>query len=199
MTGGKRRPPREREAGVACRRCSCAVRQALALEASLAPCRGEAWGPMPARPIPYHPAAGDEVLAFFARVFAELGHDFDPASKDRDLADIPTEYPCAGGGFWMVRDGDDGPVVGTIALRRLGEDAAELKRFYVREAWQGRGLGKRLLETAIARAREQGIGRIRLDTTAKSAAAIRLFERRGFTAIGRVLAESRGWWMGDGG
>ena len=140
---------------------------------------------MPTRPIPYHPAAGHEVLAFFARVFAELGHDLDPASKDRDLADIPAAYQRDGGGFWMVRDGEGGPVIGTVALRRLGDDVAELKRFYVREAWQGRGLGKSLLETTIARAREQGIGRIRLDTTAKSAAAIRLFERRGFTAIGR--------------
>lgn len=125
------------------------------------------------------------MLAFFAKVFSELGRDFDSISKERDLADIPADYQHSGGEFWMLRDGEEGPVIGTIALRWLGDDSAEVKRFYLLEEWRGRGLGKKLLETAIAYAREQGFARVRLDTTLKSEAAIRLFEAAGFTRIER--------------
>lgn len=140
---------------------------------------------MPVQPPSYHPSAKDDVLVFFAKVFAELNRDLDLDSKERDLTDIPAVYQHAGGGFWVLRDGEEGPVIGTIALRRLDDDCAEIKRFYLRAAWHGQGLGKRLLEMAIAHARDQGFGRIRLDTTTRSAAAIRLFESYGFTAIGR--------------
>lgn len=133
----------------------------------------------------YQPSERAEVLAFFAKVFTELGKDFDLISKEQDLADIPAAYQHSGGEFWMLRDGEEGPVIGTIALRRLGDDCAELKRFYLLEAWHGMGLGKRLLETAIAHARDQGFARVRLDTTLKSEAAIRLFEAAGFTRIER--------------
>jgi ribosomal protein S18 acetylase RimI-like enzyme len=134
---------------------------------------------------PYDPSARDQVLSFFAKVFSELGRDFDSISKEGDLADIPAVYQSSGGGFWTLRDGEEGAVIGTIALRRLDEDCAELKRFYLLEAWRGRGLGKRLLETAVVHARDQGFARIRLDTTLKSGAAIRLFEAEGFTRIER--------------
>ena len=125
------------------------------------------------------------MLTFFAKVFSELGRDFDPISKERDLADISAVYQTSGGEFWMLRNGEEGPVIGTIALRRLGDDCAELKRFYLLEAWHGMGLGKKLLEAAIAHARDQGFARVRLDTTLKSEAAIRLFEAAGFTRIER--------------
>ncbi|MEK7953358.1 GNAT family N-acetyltransferase [Luteolibacter soli] len=139
---------------------------------------------------PYQPPASDEVVAFFTKVFGELDRDFDLISKERDLADIPAAYQHSGGEFWMLRDGEDGLVTGTIALRRLDEECAELKRFYLLAAWHGRGLGRRLLETAIGHAREQGFARIRLDTTTKSTAAIRLFEANGFIPIERYNDDS---------
>ncbi|RYD74547.1 MAG: GNAT family N-acetyltransferase [Verrucomicrobiaceae bacterium] len=135
--------------------------------------------------VSYRPSSRDEVLAFFAKVFSELGRDSELISKEPDLADIPAAFQHSGGEFWMLRDSAEGPVIGTIALRRLDEDCSELKRFYLLEAWRGMGLGKRLLETAIAHARDQGFARVRLDTTLKSEAAIRLFEAEGFTRIER--------------
>lgn len=133
----------------------------------------------------YSPPHRQKLLTFFAEVFHELGRDFDSISKDGDLADIAAAYQHSGGEFWMLRNGVEGPVLGTIALRRLDDDCAELKRFYLLEAWRGRGLGKRLLETAITHARDQGFARVRLDTTLKSEEAIRLFEATGFTRIER--------------
>jgi len=133
----------------------------------------------------YEASAKDEVLAFFAQVFTELGRVFDPVSKEQDLADISAAYQHSGGEFWNLRGSVDGPVIGTIALRRLGDDCAEVKRFYLLDAWRGKGLGKRLMKTAIAHARDQGFARVRLDTTLKSEAAIRLFEAAGFTRIER--------------
>jgi hypothetical protein len=80
--------------------------------------------------VSYHPSFKEEVLTFFSKVFSELGRDLDLISKEGDLADIPGVHQSSGGGFWILRDGVDGTVIGTVALRRLDEDCAELKRFY---------------------------------------------------------------------
>lgn len=50
--------------------------------------------------------------------------------------------------------------------------------------YRGRGLGRRLLDGCVARAREQGLSRIQLGVWASNAAAVRLYERSGFEREG---------------
>ena len=50
---------------------------------------------------------------------------------------------------------------------------------------RGRGLGRRLLEEALRRCRDQGLTRIELDVLASNEAAIHLYERSGFVLEGR--------------
>jgi len=46
--------------------------------------------------------------------------------------------------------------------------------------YRGRGIGARLLEASVAKARAKGITRIELDARADNGAALRLYERAGF-------------------
>ena len=77
----------------------------------------------------------------------------------------------------------DGEVVGSIALRDLGDDELELKRMYLRSSQRGRGLGKQLLVTALDWARAHGATVIKLDTSERMLAAQRLYEASGFRRV----------------
>lgn len=126
--------------------------------------------------VPFRP---EHVAAFRALVsdtLVEFGFTADP-ELDPDLADPAAAYEA----IWVAVRGER--VAGSVALRRLGPDAVELKRMYLRPEERGRGLGRRLLDTALLWAREHGIRTIALDTTERMAAAIRLYERYGFARV----------------
>jgi putative acetyltransferase len=78
---------------------------------------------------------------------------------------------------------DGGKVVGSVALRDLGDGAVELKRMYLRPDQRGRGLGRQLLGVALDWARDRGMRAVRLDTSERMLAAQRLYEAHGFERV----------------
>ena len=54
----------------------------------------------------------------------------------------------------------------------------------VRQAWRGRGVGKRLIQAALAAARERGLTRVELTVRADNTRAKRLYESVGFETEG---------------
>jgi putative acetyltransferase len=84
--------------------------------------------------------------------------------------------------FLVARDAD-GQAVATGALALFGP-WAELKRMWVVPAMRGRGVSKAILEALEARAREERVGQLRLETGVENHAALALYERAGFTRCG---------------
>jgi putative acetyltransferase len=98
---------------------------------------------------------------------------------DQELAGLPGDYAPPAGALLIARDAGASPA-GCVALRRLDARSVEMKRMYVREAFRGSGLGRRLAEQVIAEARQRGAGRLVLDTMPKLKTAIALYGRLGF-------------------
>jgi molybdenum cofactor guanylyltransferase len=128
------------------------------------------------RIVPFRP---EHAAGFRALVGVTLReHGFEPDhALDPDLADPSAVYEAV----WVALAGDD--VVGSVALRRLATDEVELKRMYLLPRLRGRGVGRKLLQMAIAWGREHRIARIVLDTTEDMEAARRLYEANGFAQV----------------
>jgi putative acetyltransferase len=133
--------------------------------------------------ISYEADHQEVITFFFNEVWRGSRFPFDPSGAHADVLRIPAEYQSSGGGFWLLLIA--GQVVGTVALRRLPDNVAEVKRLNVLTAFREQGLGTRLLRHAIRHARDVGFRTVRLDTVRNSGSAVRLFERHGFTEIPR--------------
>lgn len=72
---------------------------------------------------------------------------------------------------------------GCIAIRPFAETQAELKRMFVRPAFRGKSIGRKLLLEIFTRAAESGYRSILLDTVPAMQDAIHLYRKMGFTDI----------------
>ena len=126
--------------------------------------------------VPFEPRYAEGFAVLVADTLREFGFERDP-ELDRDLDDPAGTYAA----LWIALVG--GEVAGSVALRDLGGHAYELKRMYLRSSHRGRGIGKRLLATALDWAGANGAKVLRLDTTERMTAARRLYESAGFVRV----------------
>jgi ribosomal protein S18 acetylase RimI-like enzyme len=77
----------------------------------------------------------------------------------------------------------DSEVAGTVALRPLRAGACEVKRLYVPARFRGHGLGRKLLQAAIADARQTGYSEMYCDTLPDMQEAAKLYDSSGFTRV----------------
>jgi L-amino acid N-acyltransferase YncA len=101
----------------------------------------------------------------------------------------------------LVAAADDGGVVGWASLnvfnaRRAYDHVADLS-LYIERAWRGQGVGQRLLEALIARARELGYHKLVLAAFPWNAAGMRAYGRAGFREVGIYREQGRldGRWV----
>lgn len=106
------------------------------------------------------------------------------AADQPDLTDIPGFYLTGAGGFWVARD-PAGCIVGTIALKDIGDRQAALRKMFVAADHRGRaaGVAQALLDTLLAAAQDRALTDIYLGTTARFLAAHRFYEKNGFTLV----------------
>jgi len=109
---------------------------------------------------------------------------FDIGSDDQpDLTSIPSFYQVGAGGFWVARS--DGEIVGTIALRDIGNRQGALRKMFVRASHRGAryGVALGLLEHLVRTAASRNMRELYLGTTERFVAAHRFYEKNGFSRI----------------
>ena len=126
--------------------------------------------------VTWRPALAPD-FARLNRAWLELYFTVEPL--DEEYLRDPEGYIIAPGGeIFFALDGDE--VIGTCAMIPRGDDEFELAKLAVTPAAQGRGIGQRLVEAAIAFARSRGAKRVILVSNSGLGPALRLYERLGF-------------------
>jgi ribosomal protein S18 acetylase RimI-like enzyme len=102
-----------------------------------------------------------------------------------DIDDIDMAYmKTAGNHFWVAEttsdlpsDGAAGEIVGMIGVQHHEEGVGEIRRLRVRADVRRRGIGSKLIETALHFCQERSYLKITLDTFMEREPAIKLFEK----------------------
>jgi GNAT superfamily N-acetyltransferase len=122
----------------------------------------------------------DAVRDLFLAYGELLGFNTCFAGLDQELTTLPGDYAPPRGCLLLARQG--GEPAGCVGVRPLNAADCEMKRLFVRPHYRGAGLGRKLAETAIERARRMGYRRICLDTLPAMREARALYSSLGFTA-----------------
>ena len=89
---------------------------------------------------------------------------------------------------FLVAENSDGAVVGCVATDIFWADLAEIKSLAVEPGSKGSGIGRRLVEAAVAQSRALGVTRLFALTYEKD-----FFEKMGFRAIPRETLPEKVW------
>jgi len=134
------------------------------------------------------PGAVGAISAMHARYYARehgFGVYFE-AKVAAECAAFCSRLDPARDGLWLLVDG--GRIAGSVAIDGSGTDGAHLRWFIIDDELRGRGLGRRMIDTAMGFCRRAGHRAAYLTTFAGLEAARALYEQQGF----RLVAEAGG-------
>lgn len=102
-----------------------------------------------------------------------------------DLLDIENFYFKSGGTFLGAFIDDK--LVGTIALVKFNDEAAAIRKMFVKKEFRGKefAIAQHLLEQLIAYSEENGIKNLYLGTVTILQAALRFYEKNNFITISK--------------
>ena len=120
----------------------------------------------------------ERVITIFREYVASPSVNLDFQDYESEFAALPGKYAAPEGRLLLAWK--NGAVVGCAALRKVDASVCEMKRVYVQPAARGDGLGRRLVESTIAAAREAGYSRICLDVLPEFTRAQHMYAALGF-------------------
>ncbi|WP_051329262.1 GNAT family N-acetyltransferase [Geminicoccus roseus] len=124
-------------------------------------------------------AAVDLFRAYAASLDVDLAYQ----GFEAEMRSMPGKYAPPEGELLLARHSDGVPA-GCVALRPIAPDGCcEMKRLYVAPEGRGMGLGVRLVEAILGKARRIGYREMRLDTLPSMAGAQALYRRLGFEIV----------------
>lgn len=100
-----------------------------------------------------------------------------------DLERLSETYRGPNGIFLVAEDA--GRIVGTCGVKAEDSHTALLRRLFVEASHRGKGIGRRLLEEAVAFCRKRGFRDVMIQTSARMERAIQLCRAIGFREEGR--------------
>lgn len=106
-----------------------------------------------------------------------LGGHLAESDTGLDIDDIHHAYMTNPGNHFWVAETSDGQVVGMIGVQHHETDVGEMRRLRVRSDMRRKGIGTRLMETALKFCADHGYLKITLDTFVDREPAIRLFKK----------------------
>ena len=121
----------------------------------------------------------NDIIEFLEKCLPESERHLDLEGRHRVYLNIDENFDH----FWCMLEGKS--IIGTAALKRRDEKRCELKSLYLLKKYQGRGFGKKLLDTVLKRAREEGFAEMYLDTLKSSERAVALYKKNGFVVTER--------------
>ena len=107
---------------------------------------------------------------------------FEVEPIDEEMLSDPQRFIIDKGGHILFAE-MNGAVVGTCALMKSGVDQLELGKMAVAEEYQGQGIGRALLKSAIEQAQKAGAKELLLYSNSILKPAIHLYESFGFTSV----------------
>jgi ribosomal protein S18 acetylase RimI-like enzyme len=125
--------------------------------------------------------------------YGEFAPRLEPGGWDRMRQSLAAARLVAGGARLMVAE-KEGNVLGSVAYYPPGRSTptifqsewASLRALAVEPQARGRGIGRRLTEAAIERARQDGAGIIGLHTSEAMTVARGLYQRMGFALVSEL-------------
>ena len=119
----------------------------------------------------------------------DASFDVEVARGLTDLAIAWTRSPAAGR-LWLAGPEDD--PLGSIAITRERADLARLRWFVVAPDARRQGLGRRLLDDALAYVRARGYAAVELGTFSELTVAAAMYRRAGFELVESAQVEQWG-------
>ena len=119
-----------------------------------------------------------------------LDAHYDVNERESELADLRGHYGAPHGGILLALV--NGVAAGCVMFRGVGEDVCEMKRLFVRPAFQGKGVARALICKLAHLAAERGYETIRLETGSRQFEAQALYRDIGFQRIA-PYHEVTGW------
>jgi putative acetyltransferase len=123
---------------------------------------------------------GDEpaLLDLVGASLGPYGLVIDPDGTDLDLTNLESYYFNNNGWFEVIEG--ESKIIGSYGLLKVSESTCELRKMYLYPKHQGKGLGRKMMDKALAKAKKLGYSEMTLETNSVLDKAIQMYKQYGF-------------------